>query len=147
MKHLTSIALLATAATASPVEKLFNLVTSGASNSSHNGLYVTTQTTGPLNSNAVFGTAATASTFYVNNGTVHYEASNGAPWEMALVQSQCVKGPVEVSVSPTTGSEGFALASNGTLSVPGQKWGGWLGKSFAFLFGGFLWVVKMGSDG
>lgn len=126
MKFL--VALLVTAASASPVEKLFNLVTSGASNSSHNGLYVTTQSTGPLSSNAVFGPAAAASTFFARNETLHYEAPNGGPWEMALVESKNVKGAVEVSVSPTTGSEGFVVASNGTLLVSGQTWGGWLGK-------------------
>lgn len=128
MKFLASIALLITATSAIPVEKLFTLVTAGASTSSHNGLHVTTQSTGPLNSNAVFGPAATAATFFASNEAVHYEAPNGGPWEMALVQSRDVKGAVEVSVSPTTGSKGFVVADNGTLLVEGQTWGGWLGK-------------------
>lgn len=130
MRLFTSIALLAvaTTTTAIPVEKLFNLVTSSAFNTSINGLFVTTQSTGPLNSNAIFGTAATASTFFLQDQTVHYEAPNGAPWEMALVMSQGVRGPVEVSVSPTTGSQGFVIGQNGTLAVEGQGWGGWLGK-------------------
>lgn len=76
---------------------------------------MSTQTDGPLNSNAVLGAADTASTFYLNNGTLHYDAPNGAPWEMALVQSQNVRGPVEVSVSPTTGSEGFGFDGVGRL--------------------------------
>lgn len=131
MHLLTFIALLAvaTTTTAIPVEKLFNLVTSGALNMSFNGLFVTTQSTGPLNSNAILGTAATAATFFVQNRTVHYQAPNNAPWEMALVMSQSIKGPVEISVSPTTGSQGFVVGQNGRLSVEGQGWGGWLGTS------------------
>lgn len=140
MKYLTSftLALLTTTTTAIPVEKLFNLVTSNASNTSHNGLYVSTQTDGPLNSNAVLGSAAIASTFYLSNKTLHYEAPNGAPWEMALVQSQSVKGPVEVSVSPTTGSEGFGFDGEGRLVVGGQTWGGWLGKLISGFCAGLL---------
>lgn len=128
MKSLAGLTLLATAAAAGPVEKLFNLVTTGASNSSHNGLYLSTQTTGPLNSNAVFRDPATAATFYISGSTVRYQAPNGAPWAMALVERQDVKGPMEVSVSPSSGSTGFAVASNGSLSVSGQNWGGWLGE-------------------
>lgn len=134
MKYLTTLALLATTTTAVPVEKLFNLVTSNASNTAHNGLYVGTQADGPLNSNAILGSAATAATFYLDNGALHYEAPNGAPWEMALVRSQSVKGPVEVSVSPTTGSEGFGLDGDGRLVASGKTFGGWLGKLVFGLF-------------
>lgn len=140
MKSLAGLALLATAA-AVPVEKLFNLVTAGASNSSHNGLFLSTQTTGPLNSNAVFRDPATAAAFYINGSTVRYQAPNGAPWAMALVKSQDVKGPVEVSVSPSSESTGFAVASNGGLSVSGQNWGGWLGE---LIPGGCFWSVVPG---
>lgn len=129
MKLLTTL-LLATAASASPVEKLFNLVTAGSS--SNNGLYVTTQSTGPLNSNAVLGDKAGAARFYVNNGTVRYEAPNGAPYAMALVSGSHPEEPVEVSVSPSSGSSGFKVAGNGTLSVEGQNWGCWLGKFDSF---------------
>lgn len=146
MKYLTALTLLATTATAIPVEKLFNLVTSNASDTSHNGLYVSTQTDGPLNSNAVLGSATTASTFYLNNGTLHYEAPNGAPWEMALVQSQSVQGPVEVSVSPTTGSEGFGFDGEGGLVVSGQTWGGWLGKSIFGFDAGLMWFLRFVAD-
>ncbi|OQD73584.1 hypothetical protein PENDEC_c014G04286 [Penicillium decumbens] len=123
MKLFTTL-LLATAASAIPVEKIFNLVTAGSS--SNNGLYVTTQSTGPLNSNAVLSNKANAASFYVNNGTVVYEAPNGAPYAIALVSGSKPQEPVEVSVSPTSGSSGFKVAGNGTLSVQGQSWGGWL---------------------
>jgi len=132
MKLFTTL-LLATAASAIPVEKIFNLVTAGSS--SNNGLYVTTQSTGPLNSNAVLSNKANAARFYINNGTVVYEAPNGAPYAIALVSGSKPQEPVEVSVSPTSGSSGFKVAGNGTLSVQGQSWGGWLGKfDFFFLF-------------
>lgn len=134
MKCFAALTFLATTATAIPVEKLFNLVTSSASNTTRNGLYVSTQSTGPLNSNAILGTAAIASTFFLGNGRLHYEAPNGAPWEMALVSSQNVRGPVEVSVSPTTGSEGFDVDGEGRLIVPGQAWGGWLGRFILCFF-------------
>lgn len=145
MKYLTTLTLtlLATTATAIPVEKLFNLITSNAANASHNGLYVSTQTDGPLNSNAILGTATTASTFYLDNDALHYEAPNGAPWEMALVQNQNLKGPVEVSVSPTTGSEGFGFDGDGSLVVSGQNWGGWIGKLNLLFYSGLF----LGDDG
>lgn len=127
MKLLTTL-LIATAASAAPLEKVFNLVTSGASNSTNNGLYVTTESTGPLNSNAVLSKKADAASFYLSNGTVHYEAPNGAPWAVALVSGSAYEEPVEVSVDPTTGSGGFKIAANGALSVTQASWGGWLGK-------------------
>lgn len=127
MNLLTTL-LLATAASAAPLEKIFNLVTSGAHTGSNNGLYVTTQSTGPLNSNAVLNTKANAASFYFSNGTVHYEAPNGAPWAMALVSGSDSEDPVEISVAPTTGSKDFKLPPNGTLTVAQPSWGGWLGK-------------------
>jgi hypothetical protein len=136
MKFLTTF-LVATAASAAPLEKMFNLVTSGASNSSNNGLYVTTESTGPLNSNAVLSTKSEAASFYLSNSTVHYEAPNGAPWAMALVSGSAHDEPVEVSVDPTTGSGGFKLAANGTLSTTQASWGGWLGKFALSLSTGF----------
>ncbi|KAJ5128661.1 hypothetical protein N7448_002378 [Penicillium atrosanguineum] len=125
MNLLTTL-LLATAASAAPLEKMFNLVTSGAPTSSNNDLYVTTESTGPLNSNAVLSTKADAASFYFSNGTVHYEAPNGAPWAMALVSGSEYENPVEISVDPTTGSDGFKVAASGTLSVAQPSWGGWL---------------------
>lgn len=132
MNLLTTL-LFAAAASASPVEKLFNLVTAGGSGS-NNGLYVTTQSTGPLNSNAVLSDKTNAATFYVNNDTVRYQAPNGAPYAMALVSGSDPQEPVEVSVSPSSGSSGFKVAGSGTLSVETQNWGGWLGKFCSFSF-------------
>ena len=78
MKVLATLALLAATATAGPVTKIFSLQTTGASNSSLNGLYLTTKSTGPLNSLAVFtGDASDAASFYLSNGTVRYQAENG----------------------------------------------------------------------
>ncbi|KAJ5201797.1 uncharacterized protein N7498_006460 [Penicillium cinerascens] len=122
--NLLSTLLFAAAASASPLEKLFNLVTSGSG--SNNGLYVTTESNGPLNSIAVLSDKADAATFYVNHGTVRYQAPNGAPYAMALVSGSDAQEPVEVSVSPSSGSSGFKVADNGVLSVEGQNWGGWL---------------------
>ena len=131
MNFLTTL-LLATAASAAPLEKAFNLVTSSAPTSSNNGLYVTTESTGPLNSNAVLSTKADAASFYFSNGTVHYEAPNGAPWAMALVSGSDYEDPVEISVDPTTGSKDFKVAANGILSVAQPSWGGWLGMFHSF---------------
>ncbi|KAJ6104401.1 hypothetical protein N7523_010721 [Penicillium sp. IBT 18751x] len=125
MNFFTTL-LLATAASAAPLQNIFNLVTSGASTSHNNDLYVTTESTGPLNSNAVLSTKANAASFYFSNGTVHYEAPNGAPWAMALVSGSDYEDAVEISVDPTTGSEGFKIAKNGNLSVAQPSWGGWL---------------------
>ncbi|KAJ5929570.1 hypothetical protein N7454_006520 [Penicillium verhagenii] len=127
MKFFATLALLAATATAGPVTKTFSLQTTGASNSSLNGLYLTTKSTGPLNSLAVFtGGASDAATFYLSNGTVRYQAENGAPWAIALVSEDDRKAPVEVSVSPTTGSTGFGFASDGDLETSNKNWGGWL---------------------
>lgn len=85
---LLSLALFAATATAGPVQKLFNLQTTGASNSSRNGLYLSTQSIDPLNSDAVFrgrnAKDSTTGTFYLANGTVRWEAQNRAPYALAL---------------------------------------------------------------
>lgn len=87
MKFL-SLALFAAATSAGPVQKLFNLQTSGASNISHNGLYLSTQSIDPLNSDAVFrgrdAKDATTGTFFLVNDTVRWEAQNGAPYALTL---------------------------------------------------------------
>ena len=87
MKFITSLALLATATTitASPVQKIFNLVSSGASDESTNGLYLSTQHEDPLNSKAVFREKSDAADFYFVNGTVRWDAPNGAPYAIALI--------------------------------------------------------------
>ncbi|KAJ6017939.1 hypothetical protein N7451_001318 [Penicillium sp. IBT 35674x] len=135
MKFLATLALLAATATAGPVTKTFSLQTTGASNSSLNGLYLTTKSTGPLNSLAVFtGGASDAASFYLLNGTVRYQAENGAPWAIALVSEDDRKAPVEVSVSPTTGSTGFSFASDGDLETSNKNWGGWLACTDSALY-------------
>ncbi|KAJ6015603.1 hypothetical protein N7540_010194 [Penicillium herquei] len=127
MKFFATLALLAATATASPVTTTFTLLTSGASNSSLNDLYLTTKSTGPLNSLAIFTSGASdAASFWLTNGTVRYKAENGAPWSIALVSEDELKAPVEVSVSPTTGGTGFGFASDGDLETSIDHWGGWL---------------------
>ncbi|KAJ5273495.1 hypothetical protein N7478_008620 [Penicillium angulare] len=128
MQFLATLALLAATATAGPVTKNFNLQTSGASNSSLNNLYVTTESTGPLNSLAVFtSNVASAGSFSLQtNGTVHYKAQNGAPWSIALVSEDVAVAPVDVSVEPSTGGTGFSFASDGNLQSSNKNWGGWL---------------------
>lgn len=118
--------------TAAPVTTPFNLVTFSP-NTAHNNLYLSTQSTGPLNSNPVFRDPANAATFSLANTTVHYEAPNKAPWALALVNGDVVQGNVEVSVSPSAASAvstGFEIAEDGLLGVDSSRWGGWLGKSF-----------------
>ncbi|CAI7601849.1 unnamed protein product [Penicillium manginii] len=128
MKFVTSLALLATAAvvSASPVQKIFNLVTSGASDDSNNGLYLSTEHEDPLNSKAVFREKTDAADFYFTNGTVRYDAPNGAPYAIALIPGENQQGDVEISVSPTTGSRGFRLTSEKQLKTSNKDFGGWL---------------------
>ncbi|KAJ5175326.1 uncharacterized protein N7482_001203 [Penicillium canariense] len=150
MKFL-STALLLTAAltTAAPVEKLFTLVTSGSSTPAHNGLSLSTQSTGPLISNAVFRDTANAATFYLSNSTVHYEAPNGAPYVLALVGGSSVQGGVEVSVSPSGAVRtGFRIAGDGGLRASSATWGGWLvcpGDKDSGLLGLFYQDTSVGS--
>ncbi|KAJ5622197.1 hypothetical protein N7528_005429 [Penicillium herquei] len=146
MKFFATLALLAATATASPVTKTFNLLTSGASNSSLNGLYLTTKSTGPLNSLAIFTSGVDdAAEFWLTNGTVRYKTENGAPWSIALVSEDgklfelwnpepLPPSPVEVSVSPTTGGTGFGFASDGDLETSIDHWGGWLACTDSTLY-------------
>ncbi|CAL5868871.1 uncharacterized protein PFLUO_LOCUS3098 [Penicillium psychrofluorescens] len=145
MKFFSRFALLATTATAAPVQRLFNLVT--ASNNSHNGLYLSTQPTSPLNSNAVFRDPANAGLFYLDNDTVRFEAQNGSPWDLALVSGSNVKGSVVVSVAPSSGSSGFGLTNGGALTTTNNAFGGWLvceNQSSASLLG--LYYVNKSVD-
>lgn len=134
--------------TAAPVNKFFNLVTSSA-NSARNNLYLSTQSTGPLNSNPVFHDPANAATFDLSNTTVHYEAPNKAPWALALVTGHTVQGNVEISVSPSVGvavSTGFSIAEGGRLEVDSERWGGWLGKlwiSLSMIYSGLLFYPEL----
>ncbi|KAF3387279.1 hypothetical protein F1880_000153 [Penicillium rolfsii] len=114
--------------TAAPVLNHFNLVTS-SSNTAHNNLFLSTQSTGPLNSNPVFRDPANAATFFLTNTTVQYDAPNKAPFALALVNGEVAQGNVEVSVSPSTAnavSTGFSIAEDNSLSVASERWGGWL---------------------
>lgn len=87
MKSLTCLALLATAAAGSPVQKIFNLETSGAANSEHNGLYLSTYHTSPDTSDAVFvKNVQDAQSFYVNNnGTVTLEVTSSLQRAIELI--------------------------------------------------------------
>lgn len=108
----------------------FNLITSSA-NPTTNGLFLSTQSTDPLNSNPVFRDPSNAATFHLTNTTVNYEAPNGAPWALALVNGDTLQGNVEVSVSPSarsTDSTGFRIREDGELEVQNARWGGWLSK-------------------
>lgn len=136
MKFVTSLALLATATTvvASPVQKIFNLVSSGASDESKNGLYLSTKHEDPLNSKAVFRAQSDAADFYFVNGTVRWDAPNGAPYAIALIPGSNLQGDVGINVSPTTGSEGFSLTSEKELTTDNDDFGGWLGEYIHFVF-------------
>lgn len=130
MNLLPILLFLLPLTTAVPVLNPFNLVTS-SSNTAHNNLFLSTQSTGPLNSNPVFRDPANAATFFLTNTTVNYDAPNKAPFALALVNGKVVQGNVEVSVSPSTSSAvstGFSIADDGALSVASERWGGWLGK-------------------
>lgn len=118
--------------TAAPVtnSSSFNLITS-STNPSTNGLFLSTQSTNPLNSIPVFREPSNAASFHLTNTTVDYEAPNGAPWALALVDRDTLPGEVEVSVSPsarTAVSMGFRIGEDGELVVQDVRWGGWLGK-------------------
>ncbi|KAB8229878.1 hypothetical protein ETB97_008332 [Aspergillus alliaceus] len=126
MKVVSALPLLAIAATASSVRNIFNLISSGGSDDSHNGLYLSTQHIDPLNSDAVFRDSDDAADFYLDNGTVRYVAPNGAPFALALDSGDEVQGSVEISVSPLFGSTGFNITSDNTLETANQSWGGWL---------------------
>ncbi|KAJ6080034.1 hypothetical protein N7467_009787 [Penicillium canescens] len=132
MKFLATIALLASAVAAAPAEKLFNLKTSGAANSTHNDLYLSVGRgiiNDPLNNEALFAGAPAkrAATFYVNNGTIRWDSGDAStPWALDLIKVNGVrKERAQVSVDPTTGSKGFTIGPKG-LQGPASSWGGWL---------------------
>ncbi|CAG8297193.1 unnamed protein product [Penicillium salamii] len=132
MKFLTTVALLATTALAAPADKLFNLKTSGASNSTHNDLYLSVGrgvVPDPLNSEAVFAGAAAnrAATFYFANSTIYWSASStSAPYALDLINVDGArKERAQISVDPTTGSKGFSITPEG-VKGPSSTWDGWL---------------------
>ncbi|KGO69544.1 hypothetical protein PITC_000420 [Penicillium italicum] len=90
MKFFAAVALLATAVAAAPSSKLFNLKTSGASNSSHNDLYLSVGhglISDPLNSEAIFSgaPASLAAAFSFVNGTIILDTETKAPWALDLI--------------------------------------------------------------
>lgn len=90
MKFFASVALLATAVAAAPSAKLFNLKTSGASNSSHNDLFLSVGhglISDPLNSEAIFSgaPASSAAAFSFVNGTIVLDTETKAPWVLDLI--------------------------------------------------------------
>ncbi|KAJ5348346.1 uncharacterized protein MYU51_015151 [Penicillium brevicompactum] len=131
MNFLATVALLATAAAAAPAEKLFNLKTSGASNSTHNDLYLSVGrgvVPDPLNSEAVFAGAAAnrAATFYFANSTIFWSGSTSAPYALDLINVEGVrKERAQISVDPTHGSKGFSITPEG-VKGPSETWEGWL---------------------
>ncbi|KXG53800.1 uncharacterized protein PGRI_008500 [Penicillium griseofulvum] len=130
MKFFATVALLATAVAAAPSEKLFNLKTSGASNSSHNDLYLSVGhglISDPLNSEAVFtGAPNRAAAFSFVNGTILLETDNNSPWALDLINVIGVrKERAQISVKPTHGSKGFTIGRHG-VEGPSQTWDGWL---------------------
>ncbi|KAJ5207032.1 hypothetical protein N7491_002337 [Penicillium cf. griseofulvum] len=131
MKFFATVALLATAVVAAPSEKLFNLKTSGASNSSHNDLYLSVGhglISDPLNSEAVFAgaPASRAAAFSFVNGTILLETQNNSPWALDLINVIGVrKERAQISVKPTHGSKGFTIGPHG-VEGPSQTWDGWL---------------------
>lgn len=90
MKFFATVALLTTTVAAGPSEKLFNLKTSGASNSSHNNLYLSVGhglISDPLNNEAIFSgaPASRAAAFSFVNGTVLLDTQTTAPWALDLI--------------------------------------------------------------
>ncbi|KAJ5486201.1 hypothetical protein N7530_000501 [Penicillium desertorum] len=129
MKFFATVALLATAVAAAPSEKLFNLKTSGASNSSHNDLYLSVGhglISDPLNSEAVFSgaPASRAAAFSFVNGTIVLDTETKAPLDSRLDQ-RVRKERAQISVNPTRGSKGFSIGRHG-VQGPSETWDGWL---------------------
>ncbi|KAJ5480855.1 hypothetical protein N7539_006749 [Penicillium diatomitis] len=92
-------------------------------------LYLSTQSTGPLNSIPVFRDPAHAASFYVTNSSVNYIAPNKAPWVLALVHGGSAQENVEVSVSPSATvatSTGFHVSHGRQLESEDKSWGSWL---------------------
>lgn len=99
MKFFATVALLATAVAAAPSQKLFNLRTSGSSNSSHNDLYLSVGhglASDPLNSEAVFSgaSASNAAAFSFINGTIILDTEAKSPWTLDLISVEGKLSPV-----------------------------------------------------
>lgn len=109
----------------------FHLVSS-SSDTALDNLYLSTKSTGPLNSNPVFRDPANAASFYLTNTTLNYDAPNKAPWALALLRGNAAQGNMEVSVNPSVTvaiSTGFHINGDMHLYSESPSWGGWLGKS------------------
>ncbi|CAI7660332.1 unnamed protein product [Penicillium palitans] len=131
MKFFATVALLATAVAAAPSAKLFNLKTSGASNSSHNDLFLSVGhglISDPLNSEAIFSgaPASRAAAFSFVNGTIILDTETKAPWALDLINVEGVrKERAQISINPTHGSKGFSVDRHG-VQGPSETWDGWL---------------------
>ncbi|EKV16004.1 hypothetical protein PDIG_23590 [Penicillium digitatum PHI26] len=131
MKFFATVALLTTTVAAGPSEKLFNLKTSGASNSSHNNLYLSVGhglISDPLNNEAIFSgaPASRAAAFSFVNGTVLLDTQTTAPWALDLINVEGVrKERAQISIKPTHGSKGFSVGHHG-IEGPSETWDGWL---------------------
>ncbi|KAJ5788375.1 hypothetical protein N7457_003365 [Penicillium paradoxum] len=134
MKFFATIALLATAVAAAPSERLFSLKTSGASNSSHNDLYLSVGRgiiNDPLNNEAVFAgaTADRAAVFTFANGSIILDVKtrgSNEPWRLDLINVEGVrKERAQISIKPTHGSRGFSNSPEG-IKGPSETWDGWL---------------------
>ncbi|KAJ5498256.1 hypothetical protein N7453_007307 [Penicillium expansum] len=131
MKFFATVALLATAVAAAPSPKLFNLKTSGASNSSHNDLYLSVGhglVSDPLNNEAIFSgaPASRAAVFSFVNGTIVLDTETKAPWALDLINVGGVrKERAQISINPTRGSKGFSIGRHG-VEGPSETWDGWL---------------------
>lgn len=84
MQFLT-LALLATTAAASPMEKVFNLKSFGATEPKFNDLYLSTYHVSPTTSDAVLQGAKEAQKFSYGNGTVEMVEKSPLKWELELV--------------------------------------------------------------
>ncbi|KAJ5804860.1 hypothetical protein N7474_010747 [Penicillium riverlandense] len=126
MQFLT-LALLATTAAASPMDKFFNLKTFGATEPKFNDLYVSTYHVSSTTSDAVLQGAKEAQKFSFGNGTVVMDVESPLKWEMELVTvNEAEWNPVQVNVNAGAGGKGFSVQKTGLEGAKDQEFGGWL---------------------
>ncbi|KAG0156417.1 hypothetical protein PDIDSM_3595 [Penicillium digitatum] len=136
MKFFATVALLTTTVAAGPSEKLFNLKTSGASNSSHNNLYLSVGhglISDPLNNEAIFSgaPASRAAAFSFVNGTVLLDTQTTAPWALDLINVEGVrKERAQISIKPTHGSKGFSVGHQASRDPVRPGMDGFAGQLF-----------------
>ncbi|KAJ5604907.1 hypothetical protein N7510_010061 [Penicillium lagena] len=126
MQFLT-LALLATAAAASPMEKVFNLKTFDATDPKFNNLYLSTYHVSPTISDAVLQGTKEAQMFHYNNGTVVMDVKSPLKWELELITvNEAEWNPVQVNVNAGAGGKGFSVPKTGLEGAKSQEFGGWL---------------------